>query len=82
VSDSTPFQLSRIYAQGWLAGMESQVDGDSGEVEAAAAALNPCVPDDAKAKWSQGFREAVLRKQARPAGKGLKVKMSRRQDTV
>ena len=67
---STPFQLSRIYAKGWDAGMRcelregSAADGEvaSDALLAQAEALNPCTSEVDRAKWMQGFTEAVRRK--------------------
>jgi len=66
---STPFQLSRIYAKGWDAGMrcelrDTQTDGEAtiDAVIAQAETLNPCSSEIDRAKWMQGFTEAVRRK--------------------
>jgi hypothetical protein len=58
----TPFQLSRLYAQGWKAGMACEVDGPIAAVLARADKLNPCTADLEREKWTQGFTEAVRRK--------------------
>ena len=58
----TPFQLSRLYAQGWKAGMACEVDGPMAAVLARADKLNPCAPGVERDKWTQGFTEAVRRK--------------------
>jgi hypothetical protein len=58
----TPFQLSRLYAQGWKAGMACDVDGPIAAVLAHADKLNPCTLDIEREKWAQGFTEAVRRK--------------------
>lgn len=59
---STPFQLSRLYAQGWKAGMACDVDGPIAAVLARAEKLNPCTAEAEREKWTQGFTEAVRRK--------------------
>jgi hypothetical protein len=67
---STPFQLSRIYAKGWDAGMrceakEPAVGADADAIAAVLAqgdALNPCTAKLDRDKWMQGFTEAVHRK--------------------
>ncbi len=58
----TPFQLSRLYAQGWKAGMACEVDGPITAILARADKLNPCKADVEREKWTQGFTEAVHRK--------------------
>ena len=58
----TPFQLSRLYAQGWKAGMACEVDGEIATILARADKLNPCTADVEREKWAQGFTEAVRRK--------------------
>lgn len=58
----TPFQLSRLYAQGWKAGMACDVDGPLAAVLARAETLNPCKVEAERDKWTQGFTEAVRRK--------------------
>lgn len=59
---ATPFQLSRLYAKGWAAGMSCEIDDSSTVISARAEALNPCSGPDERAKWAQGFTEAVRRK--------------------
>jgi len=69
---STPFQLSRIYAKGWDAGMRCEAKEPPGtEPDTAAGiaailaqgdALNPCTSKLDRDKWMQGFTEAVHRK--------------------
>jgi len=55
----TPFQLSRIYAKGWIAGSRSDLDPGDG---APIAALNPYDSDVERARWMQGFTEAQARR--------------------
>lgn len=66
---STPFQLSRIYAKGWDAGMRCDVKDAAADGDAAIAAilaqgdvLNPCTAKPDRDRWMQGFTEAVHRK--------------------
>ncbi|HEX9464716.1 MAG TPA: hypothetical protein VGB82_19110 [Alphaproteobacteria bacterium] len=68
---STPFQLSRIYAKGWDAGMRCEAQEPAPDAAAEAAmtailaqgdALNPCTAKVDRDKWMQGFTEAVHRK--------------------
>jgi len=57
--EPTPFQLSRIYAKGWVAGSRSDLDPDDTK---AIAALNPHDTEIERAKWQQGFHEAMTRR--------------------
>lgn len=74
---ATPFQLSRIYAKGWLAGMTS-VAADDPESDSAAMAdqLNPCEAANERARWAQGFTEAVARKLGTPGRKAVPFRLS------
>ena len=58
----TPFELSRLYAQGWKAGMACEADGSLAAILARAEKLNPCTAEAEREKWAQGFTEAVHRK--------------------
>jgi hypothetical protein len=58
----TPFELSRVYAKGWSAGMSSVIDDTDDVLRNRAEALNPCTNETARARWMQGFMEAVRRK--------------------
>ena len=58
----TPFQLSRLYARGWIAGRSSDVGADAGDLDAAVAALNPGNTAGERARWLQGFKEGLLGK--------------------
>ena len=60
MSDSTLFQLSRIYAGGWGAGMQC-ANIDPADMDAAADRLNPYLLPVERDRWSQGFRDAVSR---------------------
>ena len=64
--ESTPFQLSRIYASGWSAGRKCSAD-DPAEIDAMAGRLNPHGSLDERERWSQGFKDAVSRSLATPA---------------
>jgi hypothetical protein len=59
---STPFELSRIYAKGWTAGMGAPVDDNEAAVQQRAETMNPYTEDAARQRWAQGFVEAVRRK--------------------
>ncbi len=67
MAESTPFELSRIYASGWSAGRKCTAD-DATEIETLASSLNPHRSLDERERWSRGFKDAVLR-QSGPAAK-------------
>ena len=60
MSESTLFQLSRIYAGGWGMGRQS-ADIDLAEVDGVADRLNPYMVPVERERWSQGFKDAVSR---------------------
>ena len=66
MAESTPFQLSRIYASGWSAGRNCVADGPA-EIDTLAGSLNPHQSQSERERWSQGFRDAALRHLAPPA---------------
>ena len=66
MAESTPFQLSRIYASGWSAGRKCNAD-EAAEIDAMADSLNPHLSLDERERWSQGFKDAVLRHIGTPA---------------
>jgi ribosome modulation factor len=68
---ATPFELSRIYAKGWAAGMSCPVDDTMAVIAARAEELNPCQAPDERARWNQGFTEAVSRKLHGPQRRSL-----------
>ena len=63
---ATPFQLSRIYAKGWQAGMSSPSERADFDSSVAAEALNPCHATAERERWALGFTQAVARKLGRP----------------
>jgi hypothetical protein len=65
MTESTPFQLSRIYASGWSAGRKCTADGSS-EIDAQASDLNPHQSHDERERWSQGFKDAAFRQLGPP----------------
>lgn len=67
MSESTLFQLSRIYAGGWLAGRNSP-DTDPADMDSVADRLNPYQAPAESQRWNRGFKDAVLRIQ------GIRVK--------
>lgn len=73
---ATPFQLSRIYAKGWQAGMNSTSDEPDFDADAAAQALNPCEVAAERERWSQGFSEAIARKLRMPGRKPVAFRVS------
>src|ERR1041385_7885868 len=58
----TPFELSRVYAKGWSAGMSSVIDDNDDVLRERAEGVNPFTNETARARWLQGFMEAVRRK--------------------
>jgi hypothetical protein len=69
IAAATPFELSRLYAQGWTAGMSHPIDDTLIVVDARGEALNPFRISGERARWMQGFTEAVRAKLARPSQK-------------
>jgi len=61
-SELTPFELSRVYAKGWLAGMNCESGASARAIHAQAEALNPYKVPMERARWMQGFAGAVRRK--------------------
>jgi hypothetical protein len=55
---STPFLLSRIYASGWSAGRNCNVD-DVDTIADLANSLNPHQTPAEHERWSRGFLDAV-----------------------
>lgn len=66
---ASPFELSRLYAKGWVAGMSEQIDDTLTAIDARAEAQNPYRISGERARWMQGFTEAVRAKLARPSQK-------------
>ena len=62
VSALTPFELSRVYAKGWLAGMNCDSGISARTIHTQAEALNPYKVPMERARWMQGFAGAVRRK--------------------
>lgn len=62
VSALTPFELSRVYAKGWLAGMSCEAGASARTIHAQAEALNPYKVPMERSRWMQGFAGAVRRK--------------------
>lgn len=58
---STAFQLSRIYAEGWNAA-HARMAHESSELDAKKMeALNPYPADPERARWNEGFTNALTR---------------------
>ncbi len=62
LSELSPFELSRVYAKGWLAGMSCEGAASARTIHAQAEALNPYKVPIERARWMQGFAGAVRRK--------------------
>lgn len=53
------FRLSRIYAEGWKKASELPPSENDELDPSRIAALNPYTNDPEKARWSQGFSNAI-----------------------
>src|SRR5882672_8605869 len=68
----TPFELSRVYAKGWSAGMTSVIDDTDDVLRQRAEGVNPFTDETARARWMQGYMEAVRRKCEGPQKKTVR----------
>ena len=57
--ESSAFQLSRIYGQGWNEAKKLLARGEFDIDETHAMTLNPYCTDLEAARWSKGFSEAL-----------------------
>src|SRR5258705_8512145 len=57
--DTSAFQLSRIYSQGWDAARKLLAAGKSDLDASGAAAHNPHPTGEENARWTKGFMEAL-----------------------
>jgi len=73
---ATPFELSRIYAKGWQAGMQSASEDPEFDSATTGESLNPCRAINERARWMQGFNEAVARKRNSPGRKAIGFRLS------
>ncbi len=73
---ATPFQLSRIYAKGWQAGMSSASERADFDSIAMAEALNPCHAAAERERWALGFTQAVARKLGTPGRRPMAFRLS------
>jgi hypothetical protein len=78
MSELTPFQLSRVYAAGWNTGMSCAADEDADALAARGEALNPHDAPAARARWTQGFSDAIERKLT--SGSGARGSDTRRKE--
>lgn len=62
ISVLTPFELSRVYAKGWLAGMNCEAGISAQTVHAKGESLNPYTVPTERVRWMEGFAGAVQRK--------------------
>jgi hypothetical protein len=76
MTEITPFQLSRLYASGWRAGMSCPIDASLADIEARAERLNPRRVAVERARWMQGFTAAVRRKLNYPGRKDPQFRIS------
>jgi hypothetical protein len=59
MQDTTAYEFSRIFRQGWNAAKKSLADGNSPAESADAAALNPYSAVAERLRWSEGFEQAL-----------------------
>jgi hypothetical protein len=67
MTELTPFQLSRVYASGWSAGMGVTAEESTTTAMAQAERLNPQRSPTGRARWLEGFTAALNRRAGRPA---------------
>ena len=53
------YELSRLYRQGWNAAKTLLADGHFDDADDGAAALNPYRTAEERARWSDGFTQAL-----------------------
>jgi hypothetical protein len=68
VTDATAFQLSRVYAAGWSAANKLTADERDAAALEPISKLNPYRTDPQRARWQDGFRDALASAQ-RPKSK-------------
>ncbi len=56
--ETSDFQLSRVYGQGWNAAKKLLADGRR-RSESQSAKLNPYRGDEERARWAKGFDEGL-----------------------
>ncbi len=61
-AELTPFELSRVYAKGWLAGMNAELPTAAPAIHHHAESLNPYQRPPERSRWMDGFTQAVQRK--------------------
>jgi ribosome modulation factor len=72
-----PFELSRAYANGWIAGKAHPIEDDeaaAAAIGAASSPLNPFAASDARARWADGFKAAIQRRSESAGRKGARRK--------
>jgi hypothetical protein len=57
--DTKAYEFSRIFRQGWNAAKKLLADGHAAGDGANAAALNPYSTAQERARWSEGFEQAL-----------------------
>jgi hypothetical protein len=57
--DTNSYEFSRIFRQGWNAAKKLLADGDSSDVRAEAAGLNPYSTTQERVRWAEGFEQAL-----------------------
>jgi hypothetical protein len=57
--DTNSYEFSRIFRQGWNAAKKLQADGDVSLSPSDKAALNPLSSAEERARWAEGFEQAL-----------------------
>ncbi|HIJ37966.1 MAG TPA: hypothetical protein HPP80_03635 [Rhodospirillaceae bacterium] len=68
MTEDTAFQLSRVYAAGWVAGRKCDQDNELA-IDQQIASLNPHQAPEPKQRWEQGFKEALVHFRNKPPRK-------------
>jgi hypothetical protein len=78
---TSAFEMSRIYGQGWSAAKRLLAAGQ-GMVDAAAEAHNPHLGAEERSRWAKGFTEAVASRAGAfttPGGNSWRPTIARRE---
>jgi ribosome modulation factor len=78
MSDMNPFQLSRVYAKGWLAGQASGLSSTGIGLDAEIEALNPYQAAEERCRWATGFKDALCRNEQSSRGRKRQTKFQQK----
>lgn len=67
MTETSAFQLSRVYASGWNIGRKHPID-DNSIIADLAESLNPHGGEPERARWAQGFADAANRQISTASG--------------